>query len=61
MTDVADNVVDPKYSGVGNQLTLLNGIVTVTVTGFPVVWLLGGFGVTVISFDNPVGIFEAVK
>jgi len=35
MTAVADNVVEPKYSGVGNQLTFLNGIDTVTVTGFP--------------------------
>jgi hypothetical protein len=61
MTAWADNVVDPKYSGAGNQLTLLNAIVTVTVTGLPVAALLGGFGVQATSFDKPVGILEAIK
>ena len=60
MTADADNVVEPKYKGVGNQLTLLNGIDTVTVTGFPVVWLLGGFGVQEMV-EAVVEIFEAVK
>ena len=60
MTEVADNVVDPSQSGVGNQLTFLNGIDTETVTGFPVVWLLGGLGVTVMVVDV-VDILAAVK
>ncbi|GEM_PF-4852159 len=46
ITVVACSVKSPKYIGVGNQLTRLNGTLTVTVTGSPYPAEDGGFGET---------------